>query len=39
MDLIVYQMMELQVMHVADRYRTVKVLSGTAVTKPYFTVP
>ena len=39
MDLIVYQMVQLQVMHVSDCYRAVKILSGTAVTKPYLSVP
>ena len=39
MDLIVYQMMQLQVVHVADGYSTVKVLSGTAVAQPYLTIP
>ena len=38
MDLIVNQVMQLQVMHVADGYRAVKVLSGTSVTKSYLTV-
>ena len=38
MDLIVYQMMQFQVVHVTDSYRAVKVLSCTSVTKSYLTV-
>ena len=32
MDLIVYQVMELQVMHVSDGNRAVEELSGTSVS-------
>ena len=38
MDLVVYQMMQFQVMHVSDCYRTVKVFTGTSVTKANLTV-
>ena len=38
MDLIIYQMMELQVVHVSDGYRAVKIFSGTAVAQADFTV-
>ena len=33
MNLIIYQMMELQVMHVSNSYRAVKIFSGTAITQ------
>ena len=39
MDLVVYQMMELKIMHVADGYRAVKILSGPSVPQPHFTIP
>ena len=38
MDLIIYQMMQFQVMHVSDRYRAIKVFTGSTVTKTYLTV-
>ena len=38
MDLIVYQMMQLQIMHVSDGYRAVEILTGTAISQTYFTV-
>ena len=38
MDLIVYQMMQLQVMHVSDGRRAVEVLSGTSVTQQHLSV-
>ena len=38
MDLVVYQMMQFQIMHVSDCYRAVEVLSCTSVTKTNFTV-
>ena len=38
MNLIVNQMMQLQIVHVTDRYRTVKELSGTSVSQPHLTV-
>ena len=38
MDLIVNQVMQLQVVHVTDGYRAVKVLAGTSVTQSYLTV-
>ena len=38
MDLIIYQMMQLQVVHVTDRYRAVEVLACSSVTKSYLTV-
>ena len=38
MDLIIYQVMQLQVMHMSDRYRTVEVLSGTSVTQTNLSV-
>src|SRR5699024_7755554 len=38
MDLIIYQVMEFQVMHVSDSYRTVKILSCTSVSQSYLSV-
>ena len=38
MDLVVYQMMQLQVMHVPDSNRTVEKLSRTAIAQAHFTV-
>ena len=38
MDLIIYQMMQLQVVHVTDSYRAVEVLACSSVTKSYLTV-
>ena len=38
MDLIIYQMMQFQVVHVTDSYRAVEVLSCTSVTKSYLTI-
>ena len=37
-DLIVYQVMQFQVMHVSDGYRAVEILTGTTVTKSYLTI-
>src|SRR5699024_7178744 len=37
-DLVVYQMMQLQIVHVSDRYRAVKIFSGPAVAETHFTV-
>src|SRR5699024_586702 len=36
MDLIVYQMMQFQIMHESNGYRAVKFFSCTSVTQPYF---
>ena len=38
MDLIVYQMMQFQIMHVSDGYGAVKVLTRSAVTQTDLTV-
>src|SRR5699024_2483074 len=38
MDLVVYQMMQLQIMHMSDGYRTVEIFSRTAVTQTYLSV-
>ena len=38
MDLIIYQMMQFQVMHVSDSYCAIKVFAGTSITETYFTV-
>ena len=38
MDLIIYQMMQFQVMHVSDGYCAVEVFAGTSITKTYFTI-
>ena len=38
MDLIVYQMMQLQIIHIADGYRVVERLAGTAVIQNAFAV-
>ena len=38
MDLIVYQMMQLQIMHMTDRNRTVKILAGSSVAQSYLTI-
>ena len=38
MDLIIYQMMEFQVMHVANGNRAVEELTGTSVTESYLTI-
>ena len=38
MNLIVNQMMQLQIMHVSDRNRTVEILTGTSIAESYFTV-
>ena len=38
MNLIVYQMMQFQVMHVSDGYRTVEVFTGSTVAQTYLTV-
>ena len=38
MNLIIYQVMQLQVMHVTDGYSAVKVLACTSVTQPHLTV-
>ena len=38
MDLIVYKVVQFEVMHVSDRYRAVEELSGTAVAQAHLTV-
>ena len=38
MDLIINQVMQFQIVHVTDSYRTVKILACTSVTKTHFTV-
>ena len=38
MDLIINQMMQFQIVHVTNCYRTVEILSCTAVTQTHFTV-
>ncbi len=38
MDLVVYQMVEFQVMHVSDRDRAVKILACPSVAQPHLAV-
>ena len=38
MDLVIYQMMQLQIVHVSNSYGAVKIFSGTAVAETHFTV-
>lgn len=38
MDLIVNQMVQFQVVHVSDGYRTVKIFTGTSISQSYFSV-
>ena len=38
MDLIVYQMMQFQIMHVSDRNRRIEILACPSVTQPYLTI-
>ena len=38
MDLVIHQMVQLQIMHVPDRDRAVKILARPSVTKPYLAV-
>ena len=38
MDLVIYKVVQFQIMHVSDGYRTVKELSGTSVAQTHFSV-
>ena len=38
MNLIVYQVVQLQIVHVSDGYRAVEIFAGTSVSQSYLTV-